>query len=173
VLYGYRNPPHPAMPRYLPKPSTTTASAFAAFRYRTHRRASRVSLNGLNGKNGTVLFPRNGCEELLGQVFNLGVEMRSNRTTTCATASCGCCEASLVRAWSCRGRSGLGRSAAGRNRLLLKSLFSPFISFLESFCNECNAPSHDCESQGSIVLSANVLFEIVSSKIAMPNAVII
>ncbi len=25
-------------------------------------------------KNGTVLFPRTGCEELLGQVFNLGVE---------------------------------------------------------------------------------------------------
>lgn len=25
-------------------------------------------------RNGTVLFPRTGCEELLGQVFNLGVE---------------------------------------------------------------------------------------------------
>lgn len=25
-------------------------------------------------KNGTVLFPRNGCEEPLGQVFNLDVE---------------------------------------------------------------------------------------------------
>ncbi len=25
-------------------------------------------------KNGTVLFPRSGCEQLLGQVFNLGVE---------------------------------------------------------------------------------------------------
>lgn len=25
-------------------------------------------------KNGTVLFPRTGCEELLGQMFNLGVE---------------------------------------------------------------------------------------------------
>lgn len=25
-------------------------------------------------KNGTVLFPRVGCEELLGQMFNLGVE---------------------------------------------------------------------------------------------------
>jgi predicted phage terminase large subunit-like protein len=25
-------------------------------------------------KNGTVLFPRAGCEELLGQIFNLGVE---------------------------------------------------------------------------------------------------
>lgn len=25
-------------------------------------------------KNGTALFPRTGCEELLGQVFNLGVE---------------------------------------------------------------------------------------------------
>jgi hypothetical protein len=25
-------------------------------------------------KNGTVLFPRSGCEELLGQIFNIGVE---------------------------------------------------------------------------------------------------
>ena len=25
-------------------------------------------------ENGTVLFPRTGCEELLGQIFNLGVE---------------------------------------------------------------------------------------------------
>lgn len=25
-------------------------------------------------KNGTVLFPRSGCEQLLGQIFNLGVE---------------------------------------------------------------------------------------------------
>ncbi len=25
-------------------------------------------------RNGTVLFPRTGCEELLGQIFNLGVE---------------------------------------------------------------------------------------------------
>jgi phage terminase large subunit-like protein len=25
-------------------------------------------------KNGTVLFPRSCCEELLGQIFNLGVE---------------------------------------------------------------------------------------------------
>ena len=25
-------------------------------------------------KNGTVLFPRSGCEELFGQLFNLGVE---------------------------------------------------------------------------------------------------
>ena len=29
-------------------------------------------------KNGTVLFPRAGCEELLGQVFNLGVESRDD-----------------------------------------------------------------------------------------------
>jgi len=32
-------------------------------------------------KNGTVLFPRAGCEQLLGQVFNLGVDPM----TTCAT----------------------------------------------------------------------------------------
>lgn len=25
-------------------------------------------------KNGTVLFPRSGCEQLLAQIFNLGVE---------------------------------------------------------------------------------------------------
>jgi phage terminase large subunit-like protein len=25
-------------------------------------------------KNATVLFPRSGCERLLGQIFNLGVE---------------------------------------------------------------------------------------------------
>jgi hypothetical protein len=25
-------------------------------------------------KTNTVLFPRSGCEELLGQIFNLGVE---------------------------------------------------------------------------------------------------
>jgi phage terminase large subunit-like protein len=25
-------------------------------------------------KNGTVLFPRTGCEDLLGQVFNLGID---------------------------------------------------------------------------------------------------
>ena len=25
-------------------------------------------------KNGTLLFPRTGCEDLLGQVFNLGIE---------------------------------------------------------------------------------------------------
>jgi hypothetical protein len=25
-------------------------------------------------ENGTILFPHSGCEELLGQIFNLGVE---------------------------------------------------------------------------------------------------
>jgi hypothetical protein len=25
-------------------------------------------------KNGTVVFPRTGCEQLLAQIFNLGVE---------------------------------------------------------------------------------------------------
>jgi hypothetical protein len=25
-------------------------------------------------KNGTVLFPRTGCEQLLAQIFNVGVE---------------------------------------------------------------------------------------------------
>jgi hypothetical protein len=28
----------------------------------------------LRNKNGTVLFPRSRCKQLLGQIFNLGVE---------------------------------------------------------------------------------------------------
>jgi predicted phage terminase large subunit-like protein len=35
---------------------------------------SRLQVVAPHIKNGTVLFPRTGCEELLGQVFNLGVE---------------------------------------------------------------------------------------------------
>jgi hypothetical protein len=30
-------------------------------------------------KDGTVLFPRTGCEQLLGQMFNLGVETHDER----------------------------------------------------------------------------------------------
>jgi hypothetical protein len=32
-------------------------------------------------KNGTVLFPRSGCEELLGQMLNLGVESHDVNAT--------------------------------------------------------------------------------------------
>lgn len=35
---------------------------------------SRLQVVAQYIKNGTVLFPRTGCEQLLGQVFNLGVE---------------------------------------------------------------------------------------------------
>jgi predicted phage terminase large subunit-like protein len=35
-------------------------------------------------KNGTVLFPRSGCEELLGQIFNLGVESHDDLVDSCA-----------------------------------------------------------------------------------------
>ena len=31
-------------------------------------------------KKGTVLFPRSGCEQLLGQLFNLGVEAQDQYT---------------------------------------------------------------------------------------------
>jgi hypothetical protein len=33
-------------------------------------------------KNGTVLFPRTGCEQLLGQIFNLGVESHDDLCDT-------------------------------------------------------------------------------------------
>jgi len=39
-----------------------------------HDKRSRLQVVAPFIKNGTVLFPRTGCEELLGQVFNLGVE---------------------------------------------------------------------------------------------------
>ncbi|MGB6690109.1 MAG: hypothetical protein WBE76_19905 [Terracidiphilus sp.] len=40
--------------------------------YKKHLKASKRKCGKCG--NGTVLFPRTGCEELLGQVFNLGVE---------------------------------------------------------------------------------------------------
>jgi phage terminase large subunit-like protein len=40
----------------------------------TTDKRSRLQVVAPYIKNGTVLFPRSGCEELLGQVFNLGVE---------------------------------------------------------------------------------------------------
>ncbi|HVB33726.1 MAG TPA: hypothetical protein VNJ52_05050 [Patescibacteria group bacterium] len=40
----------------------------------TTDKRSRLQVIAPYIKNGTVLFPRNGCEELLGQLFNLGVE---------------------------------------------------------------------------------------------------
>jgi phage terminase large subunit-like protein len=39
-----------------------------------HDKRSRLQVVAPYIKNGTVLFPRTGCEELLGQVFNLGIE---------------------------------------------------------------------------------------------------
>jgi hypothetical protein len=39
---------------------------------------SRLQIVAPYIKNGTILFPRNGCEELLGQMFNLGVESRDD-----------------------------------------------------------------------------------------------
>ena len=40
----------------------------------TTDKRSRLQVVAPYIKNGTVLFPRAGCEELLGQIFNLGVE---------------------------------------------------------------------------------------------------
>ena len=40
----------------------------------TADKRSRLQVVAIYIKNGSVLFPRTGCEELLGQVFNLGVE---------------------------------------------------------------------------------------------------
>lgn len=40
----------------------------------TTDKRSRLQVVAPYIKNGTVLFPRNGCEELLGQVFNLGID---------------------------------------------------------------------------------------------------
>jgi phage terminase large subunit-like protein len=34
-------------------------------------------------RNGTVLFPRTGCEELLGQMFNLGIESHDDLADSC------------------------------------------------------------------------------------------
>jgi predicted phage terminase large subunit-like protein len=40
----------------------------------TTDKRSRLQVVAPYIKNGTVLFPRSGCEELLGQIFNFGVE---------------------------------------------------------------------------------------------------
>src|ERR1035437_3683985 len=40
----------------------------------TTDKRSRLQVVAPYIKNGTVLFPRTGCEQLLGQIFNLGVE---------------------------------------------------------------------------------------------------
>jgi len=39
-----------------------------------HDKRSRPQVVAPYIKNGTVLFPHSGCEQLLGQVFNLGVK---------------------------------------------------------------------------------------------------
>jgi predicted phage terminase large subunit-like protein len=40
----------------------------------TTDKRSRLQVVAPYIKDGTVLFPRTGCEQLLGQIFNLGVE---------------------------------------------------------------------------------------------------
>lgn len=40
----------------------------------THDKRSRLMVVAPYIKNGTVLFPRVGCEQLLAQLFNFGVE---------------------------------------------------------------------------------------------------
>jgi phage terminase large subunit-like protein len=40
----------------------------------THDKRSRLMVVAPYIKNGTVLFPRSGCEQLLAQLFNFGVE---------------------------------------------------------------------------------------------------
>jgi predicted phage terminase large subunit-like protein len=40
----------------------------------TTDKRSRLQVVATYIKNGTVLFPRVGCEQLLGQIFNLGVD---------------------------------------------------------------------------------------------------
>jgi len=37
-------------------------------------KCSRLQVVARYIKNGTVLYPRSGCEQLLGRIFNLGVE---------------------------------------------------------------------------------------------------
>jgi phage terminase large subunit-like protein len=41
---------------------------------RIHDKRTRLRVAAPFIKNGTVLFPRAGCEQLLGQVFHRGVE---------------------------------------------------------------------------------------------------
>ena len=53
-------------------------------------------------KNGTVLFPRTGCEEMLGEIFNLGIESHDDLCDALVYMVLG-----LVRAWSCRRFTGL------------------------------------------------------------------
>ena len=53
----------------------------------TTDKRSRVQVVAPYIKNRTVLFPRTGCEQLLGQIFNLGVETLSPalRLSQCST----------------------------------------------------------------------------------------
>jgi phage terminase large subunit-like protein len=44
----------------------------------TTDKRSRLQVVAPYIKNGTVLFPRSGCEQLLGQIFNLGVESKDD-----------------------------------------------------------------------------------------------
>jgi hypothetical protein len=51
----------------------------------TTDKRSRLQVAAPSIKNGTVLFPRTGCEELLGQASTWAL----SQTMTCATALCG------------------------------------------------------------------------------------
>jgi hypothetical protein len=46
-------------------------------------------------KNGTVLFPRSGCEELLGQMFNLGVESHDDLNERARVPIAGACQSGI------------------------------------------------------------------------------
>ena len=48
-----------------------------------HDKRSRLQVAAPHIKNGTVLFPRSGCEQLLGQMFNLGVESHDDLVDGC------------------------------------------------------------------------------------------
>jgi len=48
-----------------------------------HDKRSRLQVVAPLIKNGTVLFPRTGCEQLLGQIFNLGVESHDDLVDGC------------------------------------------------------------------------------------------
>jgi hypothetical protein len=47
----------------------------------TTDKGSQLQVEAPYIKNGIVLFPRTGCEELLGQIFNLGVESHDDLAT--------------------------------------------------------------------------------------------
>jgi hypothetical protein len=65
--------------RRLGRVSCSSQDMRGEFGYHLHEAPRLTCAAGLQVvapyiKNGTVLFPRSGCEQLLGQMFNLGVE---------------------------------------------------------------------------------------------------